>query len=134
MTEIEEIRRKYETGGLEEIRADLERFIRAHRGEILRLREENVARRLPPLNEETAIKLFILRHRSINPRREIEEQLQEIHREKWIRGVQLGRAPDPDQVAVEWARQYSAGWRSHRVLSIVYAFEREKDRYTHLLA
>src|SRR5438552_19082237 len=91
MSEIDEIRTKYETGQMDAIRADLERFIRVHRLEILRFRDSNVAKNLPRLTDETAVKLFILQHRSINPRREIEEQLQEISREKWIRGIQLGR-------------------------------------------
>ena len=133
MSEIDEIRRKYESGQMEAIRADLERFIRAHRSEILRFRDANVAKKLPPLSDETAVKLFILRHRSINPRREIEEQLQEISREKWIRGVQLGRDPDAGEVAFEWAQKHAAGWRAHRVMSIVYVFEREKDRFVRLL-
>lgn len=133
MSEIEEIRQKYDSGRMDEIRVDLDRFIRAHRREILCLRDANVAKNLPPLTDETAIKLFILRHRSINPRREIQEQLQEISREKWIRGVQLGCPPDPEEVASEWARKHSAGWRAHRVMSIVYVFEREKERYVRLL-
>lgn len=133
MTEIEEIRAKYESGRMDHIRADLERFIRAHRDDILRLRDENIAKKLPPLSDEVAIKLYILQHRSINPRREIQEQLEEIQREKWIRGVATGRAPDPSEVAVEWSREHSAGWRAHRVMSIVYCFEREKDRYVQLL-
>lgn len=134
MSEIDEIRSKYDSGQLEEIRKDLERFIRVHREQILRYRDTNRSPDVSPLPDEVAIKLYILRHRSINPKREIEEQLQEINREKWIRGVQSGLAPDPQQVASEWSRLYSAGWRSHRVLSIVYVFEREKERYLRLLA
>jgi len=134
MSEIDEIRRKYESGQLDVIREDLERFLRAHREQILRFRD---SRRTSPslgLSDELAVKLYILRQRSINPKREIEEQLQEIHREKWIRGIQMGQPPDAEQVASEWARLYSAGWRSHRVLSIVYVFEREKERFLRLLA
>jgi hypothetical protein len=133
MSELEEIRERYESGRMEEIRSDLERFIRAHRDPILQFRDSNVARSMPPLTTELAIKLYILRHRSINPKREIQEQLQEITREKWIRGVQTGSSPDPEAVASDWASKYSAGWRAHRVMSIVYVFEREKERYCQLL-
>lgn len=134
MSEIDEIRNRYESGQMEEIRSDLEGFIRAHRVQILRFRDENLAKSLPPLTDDVAIKLYILRQRSINPKREIQEQLHEISKEKWIRGVHAGRAPDPETVAAEWSRQHSAGWRAHRVLSIVYVFEREKERYVRLLA
>ena len=78
--------------------------------------------------DDTAIKFFIIQNRSINPEREILEQVAEIEREKWIQGVKTGSAPDPQAVCQEWASKYSAGWRAHRVTSIVYVFEREKDR------
>jgi hypothetical protein len=76
-----------------------------------------------------AIKLFIIRQRSINPKAEIEEQLREIEKEKWIWGVHMGRPPDPQEVAAEWARRYSAAWRAHRVTTIVFLFEQEPERY-----
>jgi hypothetical protein len=133
MSEIDEIRAKYDSGKLEPIRLDLERFIRAHKAEIRKFQDRNVAKKLPPLSDEVAIKLYILQHRSINPAREIREQLEEIQREKWIRGVQTGREPDAQTVASEWSREHSAGWRAHRVTEIIYVFDREKERYVRLL-
>lgn len=135
MDEIEEIKRKYDAGQLEHIRTDLERFIVAHRADILKLKSDLAARpRRGEVSHELAIKLFVLKYKSINPVSEIREELEEIQKEKWIQGVKMGRAPDPNEVAREWARKYSKGWREHRVLSIIYVFEREKDRYIHLLA
>ena len=134
MEEIEEIREKYEAGQLDRIKADLERFIVSHRGAILKFRDASIAKGRPPLSDEVAIKFYILRHRSINPAQEIQEQLVEIEREKWIRGVATGREPDAQEVANEWAKEHSAGWRAHRVTTIVYVFDREKDRYLRLLS
>ena len=133
MTEIDEIRAKYESGQLDSIKADLERFIAAHALEIERYKREQVERGLPPISDDTAIKFFIIQNRSINPEREILEQIAEIEREKWIQGVKTGQAPDAQAVCQEWAAKYSAGWRSHRVTSIVYVFEREKDRFLRIL-
>src|SRR5688572_31865595 len=84
MTEIDEIRAKYETGQLEYIKSDLERFIVAHAAEIEQFKRDQVARGLPPITDDTAIKFFIIQNRSINPEREILEQVAEIEREKWI--------------------------------------------------
>ncbi len=130
--ELEEIRRKYDSGQLEPIRQDLERFIVAHRVEIAAFRAEQERKGLA-LPDDAAVKFFILRHRTINPRREIEEQLEEIQKEKWIQGVRTGRAPDAQEVALEWARHHSAGWRSHRLTTIVYVLDREKEKYCSLL-
>lgn len=132
-SEIDEIRRRYEAGELETIRQDLDRFIQAHKGEISTYRDEQ-ARKGLNLSDEAAVKFFILHHRSINPQREIRDQLEEIQKEKWIRGIQTGRPPDEQEVALDWARDHSADWRSHRVTEIVYVFEREKERYCRLLS
>ena len=133
MSEIDEIRRKYEAGQLESIKEDLERFLVAHRAEIAAYRAGEERKGLA-LTDESAIKLFILHHRSINPQKEIREQLEEIQKEKWIQGVRAGCPPDAQEVALEWARRYSAGWRSHRITTIVYVFERDKERYCTLLS
>ena len=132
MSELDDIRRQYETGQLDSIKEDLGKFICAHRSRIQDYRVEQERKGLT-LTEEAAIKFYLLRYRSINPGREIREQLEEIQREKWIRGVRLGCPPDDEQVALEWARSHSAAWREHRVTTIIYVFEQDKDRYCAML-
>jgi hypothetical protein len=130
--ELEEIKMKYERGLLDPIREDLKRFIATHRIEIQRFQTKRGRLGATEMTDELAIKLYIIRHRTINPAREIQEQLEEIKREKWIRGEKLGREPDAQQVALEWSRQHSAGWRAHRVTSIIYVFERNREEYLRL--
>jgi len=132
VSELEDIRRQYESGQLESIKEDLARFIVAHRPRIQEYRVELESKGLS-LTDEATIKFYLLRYRSINPGREIREQLEEIQREKWIRGVRQGCPPDEQEVALEWARTHSAAWREHRVTTIIYVFEQEKDRYCALL-
>ena len=132
MSELDDIKANYDAGKLEGLRGDLERFLVSHRDRILRFHEEQAARGLS-IPRDSAVKFYILRLRSINPRREIQDQLEEIQREKWIRGIQTGCAPDPQEVAADWAKRYSAMWREHRLTEIVYVFEREKDRYLKIL-
>src|SRR5262245_24569181 len=112
ITEIEDIKRKFDTGLLDPLKADLEPFIVRHRTDICAGRVEEEARGVP-FSDEAAIKIYILRHRSINPQKDIQEQLGEIQKETWIRGVDAGRPPDPHAVALDWARVHSAAWRSH---------------------
>jgi hypothetical protein len=132
MSELDEIREKYESGKLDSIKEDLERFLVAHRGDIAACRAEQELRGAPA-DDASAVKIFILRHRSINPARDISEQLDEILKEKWIRGIRTGCAPDGQKVALEWAQHHSAGWRAHRLTTIVYVFERDKERFLQLL-
>ena len=134
MTELEEIRERYERGELDPIKRDLVNFVRAKGAAIRKFKSDfNAKNPRTPLTDETAIKFYILKARSINPAGEIQEQLQEIEKEKWIRGEKTGHAPDPYEVATDWARKYSPGWRSHRVTTIIYVFERDKDAYIRLL-
>ena len=132
MSELDDIRRQYDKGQLDSIKEDLGKFICAHRTRIQDYRVDQERKGLT-LTEEAAIKFYLLRYRSINPGREIKEQLEEIQREKWIRGVRLGCPPDDEQVAMEWARTHSAAWREHRVTTIVYVFEQEKERFCAML-
>ena len=132
MSELDDIRRRYESGQLDSIKEDLARFIVAHRSRIQEYRIELESKGLS-LTDEATIKFYLLRYRSINPGREIREQLEEIQKEKWIRGVRQGCPPDEQEVALEWARKHSAAWREHRVTTIVYVFEQEKDRYCAML-
>ena len=133
MSELDDIRRQYESGKLDSIKEDLGKFICAHRSRICEYRAEQERKGLALGDDATAIKFYLLRYRSINPGREIREQLEEIQKEKWIRGVRLGCPPDDEQVAMEWARTHSAAWREHRVTTIVYVFEQEKERFCAML-
>lgn len=132
MSELDDIRRQYESGLLDSIKDDLGHFIRLHKSKILAYREEQQGKGLT-LPDDAAIKFYLLRYRSINPQREIREQLEEIQKEKWIRGVLTGCAPDAQEVALEWARTHSAAWRQHRVTTIVYVFEQDKERFCAML-
>jgi hypothetical protein len=129
MTELEEIQQKYDSGQLDHIKRDLERFIVAHRAKIDEFRKELAAKFHRELSEDFTIKQYILKHRSINPESEIREQLEEIQKEKWIRGIQQGCAPDDNEVFFAWSKAHGAGWRAHRVTTIIYVFDRDKQRY-----
>jgi hypothetical protein len=132
VSELDDIRRRYESGQLDSIKEDLARFIVAHRSRIQEYRVQQESKGLS-LTDEATVKFYLLRYRSINPGREIREQLEEIQKEKWIRGVRQGCPPDEQEVALEWARTHSAAWREHRVTTIIYVFEQEKERYCALL-
>lgn len=133
-SELEQLAREYDAGKLDAIKSDLEIFLRKNAEGIRRLRCEYFgAEAVPPTADEVAVKMFVLKSRSINPTREILDQVDEINREKWIRGVHDGCPPDPQTVAQDWARLYSPGWRDHRVMAIIYVFERDKDKYLALL-
>jgi hypothetical protein len=134
VTEFNELKRRYESGEFDAIREDLERFLQKHRAAITAARSEQ-ERQGVPVSEEEAVKLYILRHRSINPERDMRDQLEEIRREAGRRAAAPVGAPpaDAEEVTLEWACYRSAAWRSHRLTAILYVFDREKERYLRLL-
>jgi hypothetical protein len=133
-SQLEQLCREYASGKLDTIKDDLAGFLRRQAAAIRSLRDEYFGTQdVPPTADEVAVKMFILKSRSINPSREILDQLDEINREKWIRGINAGFSPDPQSVATDWARLHSPGWRDHRVMAIIYVFEREKERFIALV-
>jgi hypothetical protein len=129
MGELDEIRRRYEAGELDAIHEDLRRFIRVHRAAIETFQAQRSRLGNAPMPDELAMKLYVIKQRSINPEREIREQLAEIEKEKWIRGIQTGAPPDEKAVAREWAVKYGAAWRGHRVATIVFLLDIERERF-----
>ena len=132
MSELHELGREYGAGNLGTVERDLESFILRNRVEILRFRDQ-LARKNPAVTDEVACKLYILQIRTLNPVAEIRDQLREIEAECWIRGEKAGTQISRDDVANEWCRRHAPGWRDHRVLAIVYVFERCKERLVPLL-
>lgn len=132
MSELQDLEREYDSGKLGMIERDLESFILRNRQEILRFRDQ-LARKNAAVTDEVACKLYILQIRTLNPVAEIRDQLKEIEVECWIRGEREGKPVSRDQVANEWCRRHAPGWRDHRVLAIVYCFERCKERLVPLL-
>ncbi len=132
MSELQDLGREYGAGKLGTVERDLESFILRNRQEILRFRDQ-LARKNPSVTDEVACKLYILQIRTLNPVVEIRDQLKEIEAECWIRGEKTGTQISRDEVANEWCRRHAPGWRDHRVLAIVYVFERCKDRLVPLL-
>ncbi len=133
MSEIQDLAREYGDGKYRSVERDLEAFVSRYREEILGYRDV-LARRHPTVTDESAIKLYIQRIKTLNPAAEIRDQIDEIRAECWIRGEKQGGPVSLEEVARDWARCYSPGWRDHRVLVIVYCVERIKDRLLPLLA
>ncbi|MFN3484675.1 MAG: hypothetical protein ACK44W_04230 [Planctomycetota bacterium] len=132
VTELNELKRRYESGELDAIREDLERFLRQHRTAIAAARSQQLSGGVP-VSEEEAVKLYILRHRSVNPERDLRDQLEEIRREAGRRSPGGESPAELEEVTLEWARYRSAAWRSYRLSAILYVFDREKERYLKLL-
>lgn len=132
VTELNELKRRYESGEFDAIREDLERFLYQHRTAIAAALSQK-RRGGVSVSEEEAVKLYILRHRSVNPERDMRDQLEEIRREAGRRSAAGESLADLEEVTLEWARYRSAAWRSYRLSAILYVFEREKERYLKLL-
>ena len=134
MPEINELEADWNAGKLECLVRDLGQFIIANRREILEYKQRALGKlRKVPLSDDLAIRMYILQIRSISPQGEIRDQLVEIEREIWIRGEHTDGTVDRQQVAREWCQRHAPGWRDHRVMAIVYVFEKKKDDFVRLL-
>ena len=134
MTEIQQLEEEFLAGTLAPIQRDLEAFLRTNRDKILEFKRRQVDVLGPnPDAAALAVKWYILEVKCINPVEEIRSELGEIEREIWYEGERQKRTADRLEVAREWCRRHAPGWRDHRVMTIIFVFEREKSRYLKIL-
>jgi hypothetical protein len=76
--------------------------------------------------------MFILERKVVSLRKDMEDQLKEVEKEKWYRG-EKNECDDFDCVCKEWVKNYGGAWRVHRTREVLYVFEREKERYLEVI-
>ncbi|MCK5578916.1 MAG: hypothetical protein KAI63_05280 [Planctomycetes bacterium] len=131
---LQELEQDFCAGKFKKIEKELELFITQHKKEINLFRDTELKKiKNTPVSDELAIKLFIMRTRSINPIEEIKLELQEIEKEIWYRGEKANGQVDRDKICQEWCQSHAAGWRDHWVMSVLYVFERHKNKFVKLL-
>lgn len=130
MTEWEQLGQTYNSGKFKSLESDLEKFIREHKSAIKDFQANELLRlkNIQPI-DELAIRLYIMKTRSINPLEEIKLELDEIEKEIRYQAEKNGGKVDREQVAYEWSRYRAPGWRDHWILSALYVFERCKQKY-----
>ncbi|MFH1230551.1 MAG: hypothetical protein V1709_03550 [Planctomycetota bacterium] len=133
----EELRRlsdDYCLGQYTELEKDLENFILKNKEAIKKFKETELKQLdVSSPSDELAIKLYILKTRTINPATEIKKELAEIEKEIWIQGEKIKGSPDRDKVAIEWCKSHAPGWRDNWVFAALYVFEHNKSHYIRLL-
>jgi hypothetical protein len=131
----EELERAYSAGNLNNIKSQLEEFLKEHKQDILVSvsgKYQSLSTAEFELTLETVIGLYIIQHKSINARAEIIEQKQEIEKEKWIRH-QKDSSESSEEIALDWIRKYAGPWRTHRIRTILFVYEKDKHHYLSIL-
>jgi len=133
--ELKRLSENYCLGQYKELEKDLENFILKNKEAIKKFKETELEMHLDvdSPSDELAIKLYILKTRSINPDTEIKKELVEIEKEIWIQGEKLKSSPDRNKVAIEWCKSHAPGWRDNWVFAALYIFEQNKGYYLRLL-
>ncbi|NLE02692.1 MAG: hypothetical protein GX640_22735 [Fibrobacter sp.] len=124
MDEIEKVKVSYARGELEPLRQQLENFILTHRAQILQFKNEEEKNWAQELDLATAMKLFILKVRTIDIEAEMRDQIRAIK-------MELGENVDENEIhnskCIDWIRKHGPSWRGYRVLAIIYVFDQNKD-------
>lgn len=132
--ELKNLSEEYCLGRYAELEKDLGGFITKNKEAIHKFKAEELKNfGLAGPIDELAIKLFILKTRSINPATEIKTELAEIEKEIWYQGEKSKSEPDRNKVAMEWCKTHAPGWRDNWVVAALYVFEHNKDHYIALL-
>jgi hypothetical protein len=132
--ELKKLSDDYCLGQYRDLEKDLEEFIRKNKESIRKFKETELKHLdVVTSTNELAIKLYILKTRTINPATEIRTELAEIEKEIWIQGEKISGTPDRNKIATEWCKLHAPGWRDKWVFAALYVFEHNKDHYIRLL-
>jgi hypothetical protein len=133
-TEMNNIANEYCTGKYRELEKDLENFIRQNKNNIKEFKSKELADlKNTVISDELAVKMYIVKARSINPLTEIKTELDEIEKEIWYTGEKNKHPANREQVAQEWCKKHAPGWRDRWVMASLYVFEHNKQHYLGLL-
>ena len=124
MNELDKVKISYSRGELESLRTQLESFISCNKDKILQFKaqEENTWDR--PLDMATAIKLFLLKVRTIDTEAEMRDQMKAITMEL---KVACEDETEQNHRWFDWIRRNGVSWRGYRVLAIIYVFDQNQD-------
>lgn len=124
MTELERVKESYINGELDSLRIQLENFISCNKDQIMqfKLQEEKLWK--CHLDIATAIKLFILKVRTIDTVAEMQDQMKEINLES---DGTFDKETEQNSHCNEWIKQNAAIWREYRVLAIIYVFDQNES-------
>jgi len=132
MTEFDELEQEYKSGKLDQIKSDLEAFIKKNDLEIQRFIQKVNSKLHYKISVDQGIRWYFTLSQSINPATESKDQVEEIQREIWYRREEHSKKPI-EEIAIDWIKKHASGWRSHRALQIVYVYARESEKYLALL-
>jgi len=131
MDEIEKVKVSYNRGELEPLRQQLENFIITHKEQIIAFKAEEEKNWEQALDLATAMKLFILKVRTIDIEAEMKDQIRTIK-------MELGENMDDEEVhnskCMDWIKAHGPSWRGYRVLAIIYVFDQNKEQMLAKLA
>jgi len=132
--ELKKLSEEFCLGRYKELEKDLEDFIRNNKDAITKFKETELKNTdISSASNELAIKLYIIKTKTINPSAEIKKELAEIEKEIWYQGEKLKAPPDRNKIAQEWCRLHAPGWRDNWVFAVIYVFEHNKERYLKLM-
>lgn len=125
MNELEKVKVSYEKGELESLRMQLESFISYNKDNILRFKIQEEVNWSRPLDLATALKLFILKVRTIDTEAEMRDQINAINMEL---GVSKDAGIEQNSHCLEWIQKNAVIWRGYRVLAIIYVFDQNQQK------
>ncbi len=131
---VDDIEEEYEQGNLQEVEQDLSTFLDERRQKIFEIRkslEDQFSNR--HIDLAFAVKTYILQIRSINPEYEIRKEMKDIEREVQRRQSKHDEPVDREEVVQEWCDRYAPSWRDRHVMTVIYVFERNRDKYLSII-
>lgn len=134
--ELREIERDHACGRFSMLETALERYM-SGRGATVLLFHQQMQTTAPDATLDAAVCAYLLSsntlipNKALTPQQDMEDQREEIKREYWYQGEKGNH--DHAAIASDWITKYGAGWRKHRMRTLLWLYQQRREHYLSLL-
>lgn len=126
--DLDRLDQEYEHGQLNDLDQALRKVLCARRQDIREFQDRQTSLLGQVVDDDLAIRLYLLEKQAVDLRLEVQAQLSEIDKEKWYRR-EHGSGQSDREIVMEWIKEHAAGWRDYRTTAYIYVFDRNRDAY-----
>jgi|GEM_PF-2121788 len=124
--DLDRIAEEYAAGELDELAEALCRVFRLRRDEILEFKRCQCEQLNRNINDDLALRLYLLEKQAVDLRLDVQAQLREIEKERWYQR-ERGCDKSDKEITMEWIQQHAEGWRCYRTTAYIYVYDQNQD-------
>ena len=124
--DLDRIVEEYTAGELDGLTQALCRVFRKRKSEILEFKRRQCELFDREIDDDLAVRLYLLEKQAVDLSLDVQAQLREIERERWYQREKGSQKTDKE-ITMEWIHHHAAGWRAYRTTAYIYVYDQNRD-------